>query len=110
MPKFCKDKEAAAKVIEDLGESQLPCMIVIWTANDVQTTYLNEDDQQVLTEEQAEDVLEKITRTFDASQGMNWDRLWLACAHYYPLCCICGQLARDCEHCNPDKGTDDAGD
>ena len=97
MPKFCNNKEEAKAVVEAMGESQFPCMIEVWTTEDVKSIHLDPDDQPLLDDERAEEVLRGVTSDYDATQGVNWEVLECEAQYRYPICHECEQLKIDCE-------------
>jgi len=97
MPKFCNNKEEAEAVVKAMGESQFPCMIEVWTAHDVKSVHTNSDDQQLLDDEQADEVLRALTSDYDACLGMNWDVIDCEVNRRFPICNDCEKLEADCE-------------
>ena len=99
MPKFCNTKEEAAEVVKAMGESQFPCMIEVWTAHDVKSVHTNPDDQQLLNDEQAEEVLMNLVSDYSGSTGMNWSVIEQEASDRYPMCGDCDCLESNC-NCN----------
>ena len=110
MPKFCNTKEEAAEVVKAMGESQFPCMIEVWTAHDVKSVHTNPDDQQLLNDEQAEEVLMNLVSDYSGSTGMNWSVIEQEANDRYPMCGDCDCLESDCDCTDlPDMHADTVG-
>jgi hypothetical protein len=77
---YCRTREQALTLIDRL---EFPVLLDVWTVDDVQESYMDEEDRPLLTEAQAAEVLARLARNFDAELGITNERIWNCAAHIF---------------------------
>lgn len=82
---YAETKQQALECIEkSMNEDMFPMILDTWSIGDVLETYVGYDDEPLLTNEQAAHVLTTVYKRYDASRGINWDRIAAIAEELYP--------------------------
>jgi len=72
---YCKNKEEFLKFVKNCEKRDFPLLIDVWTVNDVLDATKDDDEEDTITEEQAAEVLAVVNKRYDATRGINSERI-----------------------------------
>jgi len=97
MPKIMKDRADALQYAEHLSASKrMPALVVTWDVEDIKSTYLDPDDNPILNDEQAVQVLGLLNKRYEGHTGITWGLIERFCDEVVPRCGSCGYAHGDC--------------
>ena len=101
---FCMTKQEALDFIAGMEDDKFPILMDCWDVEDVHTNYQNEDEEPLLTDEQAAEVLATLEHRCNSELGVTNARVFGVCASKFPICGDCDNLKENCEcvHGTPD--------